>query len=379
MKVLIVNSHSLQSKILERILKFLGFYVNTASSAKQASRQLQQNKADLLLLSYYLPDQNSLDFLKKARELDFLQDTKILLSTHSLKEEIPVIAITNGADDVIAEPIHLGEFILKLTALTGKKFSSAIFNELRNEVREIHNQNSSRMDYARLWIHKGDEHKGHSTYASAMFIRIANITSLTSELSPKQLSEILNTIFIGVSKMVYRSRGSVHYIRGSSILITFGAPLTYDNNTLDASLCAFRLQGFFKEFNANRPEYLKEPISFAIGISTGRITAAQVHSMRRSPSTVLGQPIEKASGLAYLARQLNNNILIDTETNNSICDYAQSKEVDFSEFAVLSQVYHLKKVYELESVDENKILQLPNFEKQLGSKTGVDEEEYDKL
>lgn len=379
MKILIVNSHSLQSKILERVLKSLGFYVNTASSAKQAIRRLQQDQADVLLLSYYLPDQNSLDFLKKAKELSLLQSTKVLLSTHSLKEEVPVIAITNGADDVILEPLHLSELALKLTALTGKKFSSAVLYELRNEVRELHNENSSQMDYARLWLHKGDESKGHSTYASAMFIRIANITSLTADLSAKQLGEILNAIFIGVSKVVYRSRGSVHYIRGNSILTTFGAPLTYDNNTLDASLCAFRLQNFLKDFNQNRPDYLKEPISFAVGISTGRITAAQVHSMRRSPSTVLGQPIEKASGLAYLARQLKKNILVDTETKNVIDGYAQSKEIDSSAFASLLQVYHLNHVYELESVDENKILQLPNFEKQLGSKTDVDEEEYDKL
>lgn len=380
MKALIVNSHTIQTKVLEKLLKTMGFYVNTANSSKRALKRLGQDKADIVLISHYLPDFSSFDFLKKAKELKLLENTKVLLMSSSVKDEIPIIAIANGADDFISEPIHVGELALKLTALTGKKITSPVLQELQTEIDEIYaDESTSQLDYSRLWMNKTKNSGQGSTYASTLFIRFTNVTQLTASVPIELLSEGLNELFIEISKIVYRSRGSVHYIRGGSILTTFGAPLAYDNDTLDAALCAFRIQKFMEEYSVSQKKYLPEPIGISMGISTGRLTTTYVYSMKRTSSTVLGEPIEKANGLAHLAKQYKAKIFADSETREVIGNYAKFNEIDFSDFSCLGNIYHLNHVYELESIDEKSILELPNIEHQPGSKSNLDEEEYDKL
>lgn len=380
MKVLIINSSDLQTKILERLMKKLGFYVNNAPNAEKGLGHLKKSQADVILLAYYLPDLMALDFLKRAVDLRLLTKTKVLVLGGNADEEDPVMSIANGADDFISEPLYLEELLLKLGSFTGHYFSDDVLQTLKAEVKKIRKEFSGEeKNYAHLWLRYDKETGFGKSYASSLFIRIFHISELAESLSNEQFTLLLNTLFHEISKIVYHSRGCVHYIRGGSIFVSFGAPLVYDNDTLNAALCAFRVQKFIDAFNSRKESYLKEDIRLSIGISTGKIINTSIYATKRTSATILGNPVEKASGLAYLARESGAKILTDTETKEVIASYGKFREMDFTNYQCLCSVYNLHNIYELQEINEKEILQLPNIENQPGSPTVIDEEEYDKL
>lgn len=87
---------SLQTSALE---------VSTASSAKDALRELQAKRPDVLLLDVRLPDMSGLDLYARIRELD--SRIPVIIMTAFARTETAIEATRRGAFDYLIKPVDL--------------------------------------------------------------------------------------------------------------------------------------------------------------------------------------------------------------------------------------------------------------------------------
>ena len=94
-----------------------GYQVLQAQSGEEALNILENNKVDIVLLDFMLPNINGLEVLKKIRMDKNLKKLPVIMLTEKSEEFDKVLGFEMGADDYIPKPFGTREVIARLKAL----------------------------------------------------------------------------------------------------------------------------------------------------------------------------------------------------------------------------------------------------------------------
>lgn len=117
--ILIVEDEPVLAKNMGRYLERHGGDVRTAGTGRDALRQFEEFKPDIVLLDLHLPDGNGLDILGKLREID-PQVRAIVVTAHG-NVRIAVDAMKAGAQDYLSKPVALDELRLLIDKILGQQ------------------------------------------------------------------------------------------------------------------------------------------------------------------------------------------------------------------------------------------------------------------
>jgi len=78
-RVLIVDDDAQIRRLVARLLKIEGVVVMTAESTREAERLLEGGPVDLVLCDHYMPDENGLPFLQRAKK-NYPDMTRVLVT-----------------------------------------------------------------------------------------------------------------------------------------------------------------------------------------------------------------------------------------------------------------------------------------------------------
>ena len=106
-KILIVDDEESIRKVLGLFLKKQGYKVSSAEKLSETYSILKKQDFDLILLDINLPDGNSLEFMKKIKELN--NNSSIITMTAQDTMNNAIEAIKNGAYDYIRKPFDFNE------------------------------------------------------------------------------------------------------------------------------------------------------------------------------------------------------------------------------------------------------------------------------
>ena len=106
-KILIVDDEESIRKVLGLFLKKQGYKVSSAEKLSETYSILKKQDFDLILLDINLPDGNSLEFMKKIKELN--NNSSIITMTAQDTMNNAIEAIKNGAYDYISKPFDFNE------------------------------------------------------------------------------------------------------------------------------------------------------------------------------------------------------------------------------------------------------------------------------
>lgn len=120
-KILAVDDFSTMRRIIKNILRQLGYTnIVEADDGAKALAQLKQEKVDLVISDWHMPNMDGLDLLKAIRSDEALKDIPVLMVTaEAIKDKI-VDAIKAGVNNYIVKPF---------TAETLKEKIDKIFTE----------------------------------------------------------------------------------------------------------------------------------------------------------------------------------------------------------------------------------------------------------
>jgi DNA-binding response OmpR family regulator len=112
-KILIIDDSNTALLLMEYALKEAGYISLAASNVKEATKLMEKNSPDLILLDLSMPEISGYDFLKRKSELHIDHIPIIIVSAYDSVESIELTR-NLGAVDFIAKPIRLDALMEKI-------------------------------------------------------------------------------------------------------------------------------------------------------------------------------------------------------------------------------------------------------------------------
>ena len=138
---LIVDDDPDTSETLAMLVATQGFTVATASSLREARRQMVLQEPDILLLDLMLPDGSGMELFREAKALT---NTEVVLMTGHASLDTSIEALRLGAADYLVKPTHMTQLQGVLSRVT--KPSALI-----GEAAEMHEVLEREGHFGQLW------------------------------------------------------------------------------------------------------------------------------------------------------------------------------------------------------------------------------------
>lgn len=137
-----------------------------------------------------------------------------------------------------------------------------------------------------------------------LFSDIVEFTTLTDNLEPETLSEILNTYFDAMAGLVNKWGGVIDKFIGDAVMVFFGDKKGADFQ-LETEKCVLMALEMQQQMTLLRQRWadngLPGDLRIRIGINTGYCTLGNFGSEKRMDYTIVGGQVNAASRLEHLA------------------------------------------------------------------------------
>lgn len=105
MKILVVDDFSTMRRIVKNILKQIGFSnIDEAEDGNNALLKLKQEKFDMVVSDWNMPNMTGLDLLKAIRADNVINSMPVLMVTAEAKKENVMEAIQAGVNNYVVKP-----------------------------------------------------------------------------------------------------------------------------------------------------------------------------------------------------------------------------------------------------------------------------------
>lgn len=125
-KILCVEDEAPIRDMLRFSLEREGYVVNEAGNGQQMSASISQQRPNLILMDWMLPDSNGPQLIKQLRKDPYTCDIPIILLTAKAEEQDMIKGLDSGADDYISKPVSLKSLNARIKALLRR---SEAFNQ----------------------------------------------------------------------------------------------------------------------------------------------------------------------------------------------------------------------------------------------------------
>ena len=159
--------------------------------------------------------------------------------------------------------------------------------------------------------------EGDSRELSIMFCDVHNFSAISEQLEPKELAELLNTLFTPLTRILYKHHGIIDKYMGDAIMAFWGAPLPDPHHASNAVAAAFEMQEAVQELMPGFQERGWPRIKVGIGVNTGVVSVGNMGSEYRVAYTVIGDPVNLASRLQELTRIYSARIIVGEATRRA--------------------------------------------------------------
>ena len=121
MRILIVDDFKTMLKIVESLLRQLGFKnIDEASDGGAALEKIKDNNYDLILSDWNMEPMTGFDLLKAIRANPKTKDIPVILITAESKTDNIIAAKKEGVNNYIVKPFNANTLKEKLTAVLGQ-------------------------------------------------------------------------------------------------------------------------------------------------------------------------------------------------------------------------------------------------------------------
>jgi adenylate cyclase len=154
---------------------------------------------------------------------------------------------------------------------------------------------------------------GERLEVSILFQDIRGFTALSAQLDPVALLRMLNQFFTEVVAAVEAEGGVVKQFTGDGVMALFGAPQARTDHTERAVRAALGIVNRLVRLNAQLQTEGVAPLRIGIGIHTGEVVAGLIGPDERVEYGVVGEPVNLASRIEALTKDLTATILVSKE------------------------------------------------------------------
>lgn len=114
--ILVIDPDVASRTLISSGLRELGHDVSETGDAGAALESVRRHKPDLLVCDWLLPDLSGVELVSDVRRNDELRSIRVMMTSASAEPDDAVSALQCGADDFVAKPLHMPEFIARVVA-----------------------------------------------------------------------------------------------------------------------------------------------------------------------------------------------------------------------------------------------------------------------
>jgi len=169
---------------------------------------------------------------------------------------------------------------------------------------------------------------GEKREISSVFTDVAGFTSISEDLSPEELVNLLNEYLSEMTAVILESGGTLDKYEGDAIIAFWNAPLDQPNHALRACRAALACQERLERMRAGIKETYGHELYMRIGVNSGDAVVGNMGSQTRFDYTAMGDTINLAARLEGANKQYGTSILIGENTYLQVKDSIAAREVD---------------------------------------------------
>lgn len=116
-KVLVIEDEEPIAQLLAYNLEKEGFSVAVAADGDEALVALEEERPDLVLLDWMLPNVSGIEICRQMRARSATRETPVIMLTARGEEEDRVRGLDVGADDYVTKPFSMTELVARMRAV----------------------------------------------------------------------------------------------------------------------------------------------------------------------------------------------------------------------------------------------------------------------
>jgi adenylate cyclase len=166
--------------------------------------------------------------------------------------------------------------------------------------------------------------RGEHREVSILFSDLRGFTTLSEQLPPERIASHLNEYFEAMTTAIFAHHGMINDFVGDAVMAVFGAPMADADHAWHAVQSARDMDALERLNVAG----MRRPAAAAhgIGIHTGPVFAGNVGGRDRIKYTVIGDPVNVASRVEGLNKELGTTILITEETLAAVGERVRTRD-----------------------------------------------------
>ncbi len=173
------------------------------------------------------------------------------------------------------------------------------------------------------WDAVGDTSKdmqlgGETKQVACLFLDIRSFTSITQNLPPQAVIQMLNIFFSDIQKIVTTHGGTIDKFLGDGCLITWGAIHPVESMAIKSVQCALNLLKATASIQAKLQQRSFPGFEFGLGLAVGDAVAGNLGSQDRMEFTIIGPTVNLASRLESLTKVVQSNFVVSLEVLHSL-------------------------------------------------------------
>jgi len=169
---------------------------------------------------------------------------------------------------------------------------------------------------------------GDKKELTVYFSDIAGFTSISEQMKPEALVEILNEYLNEMTNIILDQDGTLDKYIGDAIMAFWGAPLEQQDHAKKCCHAILKTQKRLDELRKNWAKQGHPDIVARAGINTGDMIVGNVGSWKRFDYTVMGDNVNLASRLEGVNKQYETRIMISEKTYKFVKDEFVTRKID---------------------------------------------------
>jgi adenylate cyclase len=168
----------------------------------------------------------------------------------------------------------------------------------------------------------------HGEYrtVSILFSDLRGFTTLSERMEPDRIAAHLNEYFGEMTAAIFAHRGMINDFVGDAVMAVFGAPMDDEQHAWHAAQSALAMDRALEALNRRWKAAGVPELRMGIGIHTGSVFAGNVGGRDRMKYTVIGDPVNVASRVEGLNKDLGTTILVTEETLAAVGDRVRVRD-----------------------------------------------------
>ncbi len=169
---------------------------------------------------------------------------------------------------------------------------------------------------------------GQQREMTVLFSDIEGFTSLSEDMSPEEVSQMLNYYLNRVSKQIFEYNGVIDKFVGDAVVAFWNAPLTDEDHAMNACRAAIGMRHEVRMMQDEMKKMGVDHFNARIGVNTGEMVVGNMGSDMRFNYTVLGDNVNLGSRLESINRQYDTGVMISESTYQAVKGRVVVRRID---------------------------------------------------